>query len=172
MALPAVQRQPSLRERIRAEIDFDPKADDHRVAERILRSVAKADLMPLLVDAVGTVRREKVRRHEHVLDGLKARMPKLRAVSYTPDERRNLLSRLKLEPKDFYDLCRQKIDMGNGTSARWGAVSVKQLIQRREMLLRQQAGLRSTIERLDTVIQLLEKTGADCLDDLKPLIPA
>lgn len=171
MALPATQPV-SLRERIREEIEFDPKANDYRVAERVLRSVSKNDLLPLLVDAVGTVRRSHVRRTEAVFDSIVSRFPRSRTVTYTPEQRRNILSTLKIEPKDFYALCREKIDFGDGTSKSWGEAKKDQLIQRREMIAKQMGGLQATLSRLDTAIRLLDETGADCLNDLKPLVPA
>lgn len=162
----------SLRERIREEIDFDPKADDRRIAERVLRSVSKNDLLPLVIEAVDAAKRERARRHETLFDGIIARFPKQKVVTYTPEQQRNILSTLGIEPKDFYALCREEIDFGDGTSQSWGEAKKEQLIQRRLMIARQMGGLQSTLTRLDTAIRLLDETGAGCLNELKPLVPA
>jgi hypothetical protein len=162
-------RRLSLRERIRAEFDFDPRADDRRVAERVLRSITKADLLPLLVDEVAYVRRAMVRHHERRTIGRLARAVGVvksgskRGATITATQRRvalnNMYSRL-------YGLRMQTLDLGDGHSVRWGLLTVEQARTRLAMLRRQVGGIQTTIMQLEQVIVCLEQTGASCLDEL------
>lgn len=153
----------SIRERIRAEIEFDPTADDARLAGRVLYSVEKADLLPLVIAEVQSVRREGVRRHERVA------LPKLFVVgpkrtTTTADKQRELIAKYR---REYNGLRTQSVDLGDGTTVLWGKATVDQLRQRLAMLEQHARGINATIEQMRTVIVVLEQTGVSCLDDLR-----
>jgi hypothetical protein len=162
MALAAVVPASSLWDRIRTEIDFDPDATDQAIADRLLADITKHDLRPLLIDAIGTIRRDRVRhveRHLHPVVREYLDRPDVKAMSKV--ERMTAFNRLR-------GLRKETIDLGDGSVVAWGRATVEQLKLRRTMLVTQRNGIDATVTQIDTVIALLEKEGVPCLDDLWP----
>lgn len=169
MALPQ-PAGPTIRDRIRGELDFDAKANDLRIAERVLREVTKNDLLPLLVLEVAAVRRTHVRRREAVgINIIRARFRESRPMTSMSsiDRRQALASRISpAERRKVRELFRDNIDLGDGTSATWGDCSVEMLRQRRAMLTKQTKGIESTIERIDVVIEVMLREGVQYAREL------
>ena len=165
MALPSPVVTLSIRDRIRAEFDFDPKATDERVAERVLRDVTKYDLLPLLVQEVGIVSREEVRRREKaVIPHIVARFRPAPRIQTSPEEQRARVHALR--PSQVHKLRRSDLDLGDGTTVSWGQATVEQLKRRVAMIDQHTKGLAETRELIVGVIETLEQTGASCLDEL------
>lgn len=172
VALPVPTSAGTLHDRIQEEILFDPEADDARVAGRVLRSIDKDDLLPLLIEKVRVVRREFTRHVERqaiahlVAIASEAAAPRcVHAADRVAAETRkhDLVSRAR----PLIDRLRsQRLDLGDGTSVRWGEATVDQLKQRYAMLRQQERGLTATMEQIKSVIAALQHAGASCLDEL------
>lgn len=157
----------NVRDLIRAELDFDRNAEDWRIAERVLRQVTKADLTPLVIELVGQLRREHVRRIERRgIPGLVRHFGRQRqerpSVALTQQERLQATRQWT----HLMQLRSQTLDLGDGQTIRWGSATVEQLRQRLVMLRTLQAGTARTIEQLESVIEVLESQRASTLDEL------
>lgn len=148
-------------ERIEKQVGYAPEAAADEIATDILRMCTKQDLAPLLVAAIETSQRNRVRAVEHArwLNTMTELRERTGAIVAFPSAKSSVerLSELR-------SLLARQIKVGDGTLTTWGQATLDQLRQRRAMLDSQRAGLSASIQRLDDAIGLLEQTGAPCLD--------
>lgn len=159
-----------IRDLIRAEIDFDRDATDETIARRVLYSTSKEDLLPLVLDAIGVARREITRVQERRTLGrlIEAVRPLPRYVHRDEQlaaqaTQRRILDELR---PDWSKLRNEMLDLGDGTSVRWGAATVDQLKQRLVMLQSQVRGITTTISQIQAVVVAMQEAGVERLDDL------
>lgn len=129
--------------------------DDHAAAEAVYDSILKRDMIPLLLDECRRQRRHLSRRAEEEVFSTVRAVPE-DAEKFDPvQDRHTLLLTLRDVP----------LRIGDGTVTTWGEASRDFLESRREMLTKQVAGLKRTIDHLDEVLTFLDETGTDCLND-------
>lgn len=160
----------NVRDLIRSELDRDRDQDDDVIASRVLYAVSKEDLRPLVLDAIGVAKREITRAQERRSLGrlIEAVRPLPRYVH--KDDLLTAKARQKailddLRP-DWSKLRKESLDLGDGTSVRWGEATIDQLKQRLTMLRAQVRGITTTIVQMEAVIAAMQEAGVERLDDL------
>lgn len=139
-----------------------PSEDPVAVARRLVASVAKVDLVPLVADRVANEQRLVARQVE-----AEAFAVPFRAAVAGPAGQ--LLKRAPAYDvtDEFRALFRQQFALGDGTAVAWGQATVEQHEQRLAWLYRHRDGVNQTIARHEAAVRLLRESGASCLEDLE-----
>ena len=116
-------------------------------------SEARAVLLPVVINAIATLRRGKVRRIERVVAGV-ALVVDVDAPEMTRHE-----ARMKLARETFIT--------AEGECVRWGQATVAQHISRIGLLRRQAHGIETTIDLHAEAVADIERHGVTCLDDIR-----
>lgn len=142
-----------IRLRITAALQKMPKSDSRLVAKYILDRTPKREMIALLAEEVDHVRRIETRKVEtsafRSFFSKSARTPELQSLD-------------TLRPAFA-----EKFNLGEGFVVQWGKATVEQHRRRIAMLAKLRNGLSESIRRHEYAIQLLEQSGASCLDEIK-----
>lgn len=168
MGLPAIMEAApaaSLRDIIRKWVEFDPKADDRRIADRVLGDLTQGQMVELVLPIIGQVRREGARRIEHrVHREFFASLPPRKVSSV--EERREAIRHIAMRLPDKRDLLKTTFALGDGREVEWGKATVDDHRQRLAMLSSQQDGIGETMLLHEAAIEQIVAAGVTSLGDL------
>ena len=116
-------------------------------------SEARAVLLPVVINAIATLRRGKVRHIERVVAG----------VAVVIDDDAPEMTRHEARMK----LARETFITAEGECVRWGQATVAQHISRIGLLRRQAHGIETTIDLHAEAVADIERHGVTCLDDIR-----
>ena len=116
-------------------------------------SEARAVLLPVIINAVATFHRGKVRRIERVAAG----------ITVGVDDEAPEITRHEARMK----LARETFVTAEGECVRWGQATVAQHMSRIEMLHRQAYGLEVSIDLHHAAVADIERHGVTCLDEIR-----
>lgn len=139
---------------IREAIDAAPELSDQSIAINVLATVgvngrASMTLTPVVAAAVETLRRAPVRQTERRVFG------QARTLGETVDV---VALRAELSAEFF--------SLGDGRRVRWGEATVEQHRERIDLLEKQIAGIRYTVDAHAQAIVEIEAAGVSCLDEI------
>lgn len=146
----------AVREVISEIVAANPNGSIHDLALIVYDKVTKAEMLPLLEDAVLFARRNRTRATEHrITTGFLRQFGSSLPTVDAPDMQ-----------VAFRRLLHQSVRLGDGQETTWGKATVEEHLQRLEMLRAKRAGLDRTIRFHEQAVELLESTGASCLLDV------
>lgn len=140
-----------------AKADPFGAADD--LARRLMASVRKDDLLPLLVREIAHAQRHQNRWAE------RSAFSERFAASVSALPETSEIAAASLD--DFKALYETPFKLGDGTSVTWGAATVEQHEIRLSMLRAIRAGLDRTIARHEEAVAILRSSGAPCLEQIR-----
>lgn len=142
-------------------VERQPYGDTEAIASAIYKDCTKRDLFPLLVDEVRHRQRAAGRAIEE--KQIEAFLEKHRASgTLTP-----IVPAADESVAFLFSTLDQTFRLGDGTPpVSWGAATLDQHRQRAALLTRMRNGLNASIGRHEAAIDLLERTGVACLNDV------
>lgn len=143
----------SLYEEIRKVAKDSPEDEPVELATALLERIPREELTDLVAEEIRQMQRTLARLHEREAFG---------ALFSAPAKDRPAVA----SAPAFRRLFAEEFHVGDGTKTTWGKATIDQHRFRVQFLTHQIDGLTATRSRHEWAVQMLEATGAECLEDI------